>query len=72
MGQVRTVDVHRLCAEDSVDERILELLADKQQVFDDFAARSAVAEASTEAIDPGRPAVAELVIATERARLQVG
>ena len=71
MGQVRTVDVHRLCAEDSVDERILELLADKQQLFEEFAAHSTVAEASTEAIDPGRPAVAELVIATERARLHV-
>ena len=30
MGQVRRVDVHRLLAEDSVDQRILEILGRKR------------------------------------------
>ena len=41
MGQVRDVMVHRLLCEDTVDERILELLKDKQTQFDHYADESA-------------------------------
>ncbi len=37
MGQVRSVVVHRLLADDTIDERILELLRAKQLLFDNFA-----------------------------------
>ena len=40
MGQVRSVLVHRLLCENTVDERILELLREKQEVFDSFAEES--------------------------------
>ena len=44
MGQVRNVLVHRLLCDDTVDERIMELLRDKQELFDRFADVSAVGE----------------------------
>ncbi|MBQ5397996.1 MAG: DEAD/DEAH box helicase [Ruminococcus sp.] len=37
MGQVRSVIVHRLLADETIDERILELLRAKQLLFDSFA-----------------------------------
>ena len=37
MGQVNTVMVHRLLCYKSVDERIVNLLKNKQQLFDNFA-----------------------------------
>lgn len=37
MGQVQSVQVHRLLSEDSVDQRITELLAGKKRLFKDFA-----------------------------------
>ncbi len=37
MGQVRSVLVHRLLADETIDERILELLRAKQLLFDNFA-----------------------------------
>jgi SNF2 family DNA or RNA helicase len=36
MGQVRPVDVHRLLAENSVDERMLEVLAGKRALIDEY------------------------------------
>ena len=40
MGQVRRVDVHRLLCENSVDQRMLELLHGKRVAFDQYARRS--------------------------------
>ena len=40
MGQVRSVLVHRLLCENSIDERIMDLLAAKQEIFDNFAEES--------------------------------
>ena len=40
MGQVRTVQVHRLLAKDSVDERMREIQENKTLLFDAFARRS--------------------------------
>jgi SNF2 family DNA or RNA helicase len=45
MGQVRRVDVHRLLCENSVDQRMLEVLHGKRVAFDQYARRSDLAEA---------------------------
>jgi superfamily II DNA or RNA helicase len=50
MGQVRPVDVHRLLAEDSVDERMLEVLAEKRVLIDEYV-DSDVTRASPDAVD---------------------
>ena len=51
MGQARNVLVYRLLCEDTVDERIMELLDEKRDVFDAFADTSAAAEQSAELDD---------------------
>lgn len=51
MGQVRTVNVHRLLAEDTVDQRMLELLEAKSLLFDEYARRSEMKEISPDAVD---------------------
>jgi SNF2 family DNA or RNA helicase len=37
MGQIRSVIVHRLLCDNTVDERIMEILREKQDVFEAFA-----------------------------------
>ncbi len=66
MGQLQSVQVHRLLSEDTVDERITELLAHKRQLFEEYAATSATADAAPEATDAE---IARQVIAAERERL---
>ena len=44
MGQDRSVLVHRLLCEDTIDERITDMLTQKQAVFDAFADKSAAGE----------------------------
>lgn len=44
MGQKRKVFVYRLLCAGTIDEKIMELLADKQMIFDTFADASAAAE----------------------------
>jgi SNF2 family DNA or RNA helicase len=44
MGQTNKVVVHRLLIENSIDERIMDLLKMKQNIFDNFAHESVVAE----------------------------
>jgi len=51
MGQIRTVDVHRLLAENSVDQRMLEILATKAILFDEYVRRSELKEMSPDAVD---------------------
>lgn len=46
MGQARNVLVYRLLCEDTIDERIMDMLAQKQAVFDAFADKSAAAAAT--------------------------
>lgn len=46
MGQTRNVLVYRLLCEDSIDERITDILKEKQKIFDAFADESAAAEDS--------------------------
>ena len=71
MGQVRPVDVHRLLCEDSVDQRVLELLADKRDAFDEYARRSAMANAAPDAVDTrSETALRHAIVAAERKRLK--
>ena len=51
MGQARPVDVHRLLAEDSVDQRMLEILARKELLFDEYVRKSELKDASPDAVD---------------------
>jgi SNF2 family DNA or RNA helicase len=69
MGQVRSVQVHRLLTPDSVDQRMLEILALKQRLFDEYARRSDVAAASPEAVDVSEAALAKQVVEQEQERL---
>jgi superfamily II DNA or RNA helicase len=71
MGQVRPVDVHRLLCEDSVDQRVLELLAGKREAFDEYARRSDMANAAPDAVDASSEAeLRHAIVAAERKRLK--
>ncbi|MFI6346474.1 DEAD/DEAH box helicase [Streptomyces sp. NPDC050560] len=69
MGQVRTVQVHRLLATHSVDERLLHILADKERLFDAYARRSATAEAVPDATDAFDAGLARRIVEDEQRRL---
>ena len=49
MGQVRDVMVHRLLCDETIDERMLEILRNKQVEFDNFADESVVGEEGLQA-----------------------
>jgi SNF2 family DNA or RNA helicase len=51
MGQSRTVLVHRLLARKTIDERLVQLIAEKTQTFMSYANDSEVRDASVMAID---------------------
>ena len=71
MGQVRPVDVHRLLCEDSVDQRVLELLAGKREAFDEYARRSDMANATPDAVNTGSETeLRHAIVAAERTRLK--
>ncbi len=70
LGQLHSVQVHRLLTEDSVDERLLEILQHKERLFDTFARDSALADTTPAAVDVSEVALARQVIAAEQARLQ--
>lgn len=53
MGQTQTVMVHRLLADDTVDERIMEILKEKTELFEGFADESAVGEAGKTMLEQG-------------------
>ncbi len=69
MGQVQAVQVHRLLTTDSVDERMLEILARKSALFEQLAGRSEVAETSVDAKDITEAALAMQVLEREATRL---
>ncbi|MBN6547993.1 DEAD/DEAH box helicase [Streptomyces bryophytorum] len=70
MGQVRPVRVHRLLATGGVDERLVKLLAAKTRLFDAYARRSAVAEATPDAVDISDSELARRIVEEEQARLR--
>ncbi|MCC5474314.1 DEAD/DEAH box helicase [Streptomyces barringtoniae] len=69
MGQVRPVRVHRLLAPGGVDERLVEMLRRKVRLFDAYARRSAVAEATPDAVDVSDTEMARRIVAEEQIRL---
>lgn len=69
MGQLQSVQVHRLLGEDSVDERLVELLGDKTVAFETYARVSETAQSAPEAYDVSEADLARRVVAAERARL---
>lgn len=72
MGQVHTVQVHRLLSEEGVDRRITDILEQKRQVFEAFARDSDVADSAPEAYDVSEAELARQVVAEERERLLGG
>jgi SNF2 family DNA or RNA helicase len=69
MGQIRTVQVHRMLATDSVDDRLLTILKNKDRLFDRFARRSALADATPDAIDISDATLARRIVEEEQQRL---
>ncbi|MFC8432655.1 DEAD/DEAH box helicase [Streptomyces sp. NPDC057253] len=69
MGQVRPVRVYRLLATGGVDERMIEKLEAKTRLFDAYARRSAVAEATPDAVDVSDTELARRIVEEEQARL---
>lgn len=51
MGQVRMVQVHRLLAKGSIDERIREIQQGKSLLFDEFARKSEAKEADSRSVE---------------------
>jgi SNF2 family DNA or RNA helicase len=69
MGQTHSVQVHRLLTENRVDERIREIVVDKQRLFEEFARDSVIAEQAPDAVDISEAELARIVVAAERERL---
>ena len=69
MGQTERVLVHRLIARDSVDEHLLGLVGDKRELFDAYARRSSLKDASAEATETSEAGLAKRILAAERTRL---
>ena len=67
MGQTRVVQVHRLVADDTADERMLEMLASKRSIFDAYARPSESAKVD-DAVDITEGELAAKIIAAERKR----
>ena len=48
MGQARNVIVYRLLCENTIDEKVINLLEEKQEIFNAFADKSVAAEKTLE------------------------
>lgn len=70
MGQTATVQVHRLIGDETADERMLEILAGKKEIFDVYARLSESAEVP-DAVDITESQLAASIIDAERARLGI-
>jgi SNF2 family DNA or RNA helicase len=64
MGQARRVQVHRLLAKDSIDERIREVQEGKALLFDDYARTS-----DADDLDDDSIPVEDRTVTAERLRL---
>ncbi|XUL90814.1 DEAD/DEAH box helicase [Streptomyces galilaeus] len=69
MGQIRTVQVHRMLATDSVDDRLLTILRNKDRLFDRFARRSDLADATPDAVDISDATLVRRIVEEEQQRL---
>lgn len=76
MGQVRTVQVHRLLAKDTVDEHMRRVLAQKSELFDEYARKSRAKETDRASVDDGWDRgvgpVENSIVEMEKRRLGVG
>lgn len=70
MGQTNSVVVHRLLTQDSIDERMMEMLYNKQQIFDSYARDSVIAESSEQATDVTEKSLIDRIVAQEQKRLR--
>ena len=71
MGQVRKVQVHRLILPESVDEKMIALLAYKQNQFDAYAKESDLADQASGAKDATEESIAKVIVMEERRRLGI-
>ncbi|NUT42839.1 MAG: DEAD/DEAH box helicase [Thermoactinospora sp.] len=69
MGQVRRVQVHRLLSVDAVDQRMLDILGAKTELFDAYARRSDLAESTADAVDVSEQSLARQIVEEEQRRL---
>jgi len=69
MGQTQRVVTYRLIAENSIDERLVELSGFKAELFDKLARQSYLADSSPQALDP--VISEEQLLAAERNRLGI-
>ena len=69
MGQLKSVQVHRLLSEEGVDIRVTQILARKKELFADFAAISETAEIVPEAFDVSEGELVKEIVEAERQRL---
>jgi hypothetical protein len=69
MGQLRTVQVHRILAKDTVDEFIRDIALRKSELFDEYARESLAKETSAGAVDASWSApTQDAVVKAEQAR----
>ncbi|MBR6365567.1 MAG: DEAD/DEAH box helicase [Lachnospiraceae bacterium] len=61
MGQSRNVLVYRLLCEDTVDERLTDLLAQKQKIFNAFADESSAAKAAESDVEVDEKSFGEII-----------
>jgi len=69
MGQLESVQVHRLLSDQGVDRRLREILDQKQELFENFARESEMAASAPEAYDVTESELAREIITAERERL---
>lgn len=69
MGQTSDVLVHRLLADDTIDERMLEILSNKQKEFDNYADESIVGNDQLEAQSAEEGSWLTKMVKEEQARL---
>lgn len=71
MGQSRRVNVHRLLAEDSVDQRMLDILATKSVLFDEYVRRSDLKDVSPDAVDVSDADATQQVVSQAEAERRI-
>ncbi|MCQ4364651.1 SNF2-related protein [Mycobacterium gordonae] len=69
MGQLESVQVHRLLSDEGVDQRLREILATKKELFENFAREGDLAASAPEAYDITEAELTREIIAAERERL---
>lgn len=68
MGQTKPVSVYRLLGDETIDERLLEINAQKRKLFDEYAREAASADIH-DAVDVSEAQLAKDILAAERVRL---